>query len=135
MKKESKKVGKCIKAVKRTVLGIGPLVPGQIPLEQDVKMLGTLEKFNRHRLAHVQDKVKQVKDQVNESMLGFTKIEHYPEGHFFRTTPSICGTNRNNNTAALKQTVWPEMKVLCQSLIDMPAGQMKAAYKLSSVQY
>ena len=53
LKKESKKVGKFIKAVKRTVLGIGPLVPGQIPLEQDVKMLGSLEKFNRHRLDYV----------------------------------------------------------------------------------
>ena len=53
MKKDSKKVGKFIKAVKRTVLGIGPLVPGQLPLEQDVKMLGSLEKFNRHRLDHV----------------------------------------------------------------------------------
>ena len=38
--KESKKVSKFIRSVKRTVIGIGPLVPSQIPLEQDVKMLG-----------------------------------------------------------------------------------------------
>ena len=92
--KESKKVSKFIRAVKRTVIGIGPLVPSQIPLEQDVKMLGYLDKFNRNSLLHVQNKVHQIKEQVNESLHSFTRIDYYPEGHFFRTTPIICGTNR-----------------------------------------